>query len=65
MQTINEVAAENQAAEEPIQRKIGIEIVYSANLSSRFFHGPSRFRSPVILGSDDDWRRRVERASRQ
>jgi hypothetical protein len=51
--------------ENTIPRKAGVEIVYSANLSSRFFHGPSRFRGLAILGSDDDWRRRVERASRQ
>ena len=45
--------------------KQGVEIVRSADLASRFFHGPSRFHGAPILNSDDDWQRRVERASRQ
>jgi len=64
MQSIEQGIPENQAANFP-QRKKGVEVVTSANLAKRFFHGPSRFRGPATLSGDDEWRRRVERASRQ
>jgi len=43
------------------QRKIGVELVRSADLSSRFYHGPSRRRVP-ILSDDDAWEYRIAKA---
>ena len=64
METLLSDSQKNQELTSP-ERKVGVEIVTSANLAKRFFHGPSRFRGPAILSGDDEWRRRVERASRQ
>jgi hypothetical protein len=54
---------ESPFAANPLKR--GIEIVPSAALSSRFFHGPShRIRSsPTTI--DEDWAKRVARATKQ
>jgi hypothetical protein len=70
MQT-TEVAVETQAAHplknsgevQPIQ-KTGIEIVCSASLPSRFFHGPRRQRHVFIWNDNDVWAWRVESAMR-
>jgi len=64
METLLSDSQKNQELTSP-ERKVGVEIVTSANLAKRFFHGPSRFHGQAILGSDDDWRRRLERAIHQ
>jgi hypothetical protein len=42
-------------------RKVGIDIVKSADLSRRFYHGPARRHFPIV-NENDAWTRRVERA---
>lgn len=72
MRNLTEVAAGTQAAcfpdnsnEFPFARKVGVEIVQSATLSSRFFHGPRRIRACVRTTSDEEWSRRVAKAIAQ
>lgn len=74
MEVYTEVAVEAQAVHSSEKsddvssaRRVGIEIVSSATLSSRFFHGPKRIcRRPLVASnSDDDWARRVSRAMAQ
>jgi hypothetical protein len=45
-------------------RKVGVEIAPSAALSSRYFHGPKRYRGgrSFAFGSDGDWADRVAKA---
>ena len=74
MQSVLEAPHENQAANSPDNQekphskpRVGIEIVSSAALSSRFFHGPKRIsgRPFAASNSDDDWARRISRAMAQ
>ncbi len=63
MQTIDEVAVENQPlSPENIQRKIGVEIVRSADLTSQFYHGPRHYFP--ITDENEAWARRVAKARR-
>jgi hypothetical protein len=64
MQTVHELPVKNQAPPSPeisTQRKVGIEIVRSADLTSRFYHGPSRRFFPIV-DENDSWARLVEKA---
>lgn len=47
-----------------LHRKVGVEIVRSANMSKRFFHGPRRQRHSFIWNDNDAWAWRVEAAMR-
>lgn len=69
MQTLQESAVENQAAhlsdnsgEVHPKRKVGVEIVRSADLTSRFFHGPRRGGAFPIFNDNEFWAHRVARA---
>lgn len=71
MTTVQESDSQNQAAhpaelssETPPNRKVGVEIVRSANLASRFFRGWRA--TSYSVGNDDDavWTRRLARAIR-
>jgi hypothetical protein len=72
MTTVQEPDSQNQAAHPseissetiPPKRKVGVEIVRSANLASRFFRG--RRATSYSVRNDDDalWARRVARAMR-
>jgi hypothetical protein len=70
MEVDTEVGLETQAVhpqENPgeIQprRKVGVEIVCSADLTTRFFHGPRPGRNFPICGDNEDWARRVASVS--
>jgi hypothetical protein len=45
-------------------RKIGMEVVRSANLTSRFFRGPRPKHSFRVWDENEAWARRVARAMR-
>lgn len=66
MEDIQEVAVDSQAAHPPensgeihATRRVGREIVYSASLSARYFHGPRPGRNFPIWDDNEDWARRV------
>jgi hypothetical protein len=72
MSNVTEVAAGTQTTwfldtsnEFPFARKVGVEITRSADLTSRFFHGPRRVRACVRTASDEDCSRRVAMAVEQ
>jgi hypothetical protein len=48
---------------EPIPPVRGIEIVRSADLTMRFFHGPRPGRNFPICDENEDWSRRVASVS--
>lgn len=65
--TVQEVAVENQASSRPLEnqeRKVGFEIVRSANLTSRFFHGPRPRHQFPVWDENEIWALRVARAMR-
>lgn len=58
-----EVLAAQSPEENPIQRQRGKEIVYSADLSSRFFRG-WRAASYSLRNGEDLWAKRLAAAMR-
>ncbi len=70
MGTLNQAVVASQAApltenlgEIHSRRKVGVEIVRSAELGSPFFHGPQPGRNFPVRDDNEDWLRRVEEAS--
>src|SRR6266478_4800087 len=62
MQSVQEVAIGNQAVPPDLKRKVGVEIVRSADLTQRFYKHPDRFAE--FSGEDCAWLRRVAIAKR-
>lgn len=71
MENLTETAVEAQAVNQVVEslggsstKKIGWEIVPSAELPSHFYRGPSRYRgSSFTFGSDQGWTNRVSRSA--
>jgi hypothetical protein len=58
MKTVQEVAAKNQASSHSLEkqeREIGMEIVRSADLASRFFHGPRPRHYLPVWDENEIW----------
>jgi hypothetical protein len=59
MHTLNPVSTPRQQDSQPAPKKVGFEVVRSADLSSRFFRGPRPGGKPILAQDDDDWTGRI------
>jgi hypothetical protein len=64
MQTLQEDSVQNQASQIEPRRKVGVDIVRSADLGRRFYRGPQKRQPFVVPQRDEDWTRRVARVLR-